>query len=130
MIAAAPFDRLPWWPDTVVIIAACIGAVASLILNAIASRQHPKLLARRRLAMISGISSLYVVAYMVLILGPFSVGDWSRFIRIVNIVPWVLVWPAWAVTTIRAATTHKDPDTIELLAGEIERQVDERTKAN
>ena len=130
MIGTAAFDSLPWWPDTVVLLAACIGAVSSVILNAIASRQHPKLLARRRLAIISVIAAVYVVAYLVLILGPFSQRDWSRFMRIVSLAPWALVWPAWAIATIRATTTHTDPDTLAIIATEIDRQVDERLKSN
>lgn len=79
------------------------GAACSTVLNATAARlAAPTAVAQRHAAAaVAVLSAVYVVGYLVLLTGPFSLLDWSRTMRFISMFVWPVVWCAPAYAALR-----------------------------
>ena len=90
--------RLNGYPvrEVIVIWANFAGASYAAFANFMYSRNDPILRVKRIHRLIGIYAIFYACAYAVLLFGPWSRLDWSRFISPMSIPVWWVVWTAWA----------------------------------
>ena len=81
-----------------------IGAIFATVANwhgvQICKQYHLKT-ARRIFRVVGALSSLYIIAYVIFLFGPFSYLDWARQMRIVSMVAWMTTWSLWGLMILR-----------------------------
>lgn len=85
------------WLDELIVWANFTGALCNAVLYWLTYRGEARRRARRMLAVIGTLALVYVVSYVVLILGPWSQTDWARVMRGVALMAWVGPWPSFAL---------------------------------